>query len=162
MGVRCGGFDVWLGSLCYLDKVVWCMWLWMDWASRRVGINFIHGADTSSLEEGPLVLVDKGNSSSTKDSVAPPPQSPVSQQRLGCVRGQCYDMAFQQVIVMSFNLILSYLLEITILSYQPPWISYQRTFNYLILSDIWSGSYQDGPLSYLKRAIWYLALWTLL
>ena len=48
----------------------------------------------------------------------------------------CYDMAFQQVIIISFNLILSYLWEIMILSNQPPWISYRRTFNYLILSDI--------------------------
>ena len=74
----------------------------------------------------------------------------------------CYDMAVQQVIIISFNLILSYLWEIMILSNQPPWISYRRTFDYLILSDIWSGSHQDGPLSYLDRAIWYLVLWTLL
>ena len=40
-----------------------------------------------------------------------------------------------------------------ILSYQPFWIFYWRTFGYLILLNILSGSYQNRLLLYLERAI---------
>ena len=71
-----------------------------------------------------------------------------------------YIMSWPQTfLLVGSYLILSYLWKITILSCQPSWISYQRTFGYLILLDILSESYQDGPLLYLERAIWYLALY---
>ena len=56
-------------------------------------------------------------------------------------------MAFQQVTILSLeDLILSYLWEISVILSRPPWISYQRHQDYLILL------LGDNVLSYQEQA----------